>query len=203
MITPTPDPAGPRAGRSDRSAQVLEAAAKCFSREGFHGASMASIAAEAAMSVGQIYRYFPSKEAVIAALVEQHLADRSRRLEDLRARAEDPVEQLLEMARHHTEKVREPRDAALSLEFLAEAARNPRIADILRTVDRAMREHVAQILAQAGVSDASQGSRIDLIMMLIDNWAIALMKRPDLSVEEYLQRLRDLFQSLLSCPDDC
>ena len=35
-----------------RRAQVLEAAAKCFNSEGFHGASMAKIAAEADLSVG-------------------------------------------------------------------------------------------------------------------------------------------------------
>jgi AcrR family transcriptional regulator len=42
---------------------------------GFHGASMADIAKAAGLSVGQIYRYFENKEAIIAAIVAQDLAE--------------------------------------------------------------------------------------------------------------------------------
>ena len=41
-----------RAGK--RCEQVLDAAAACFRRRGFHGASMAEISREAGMSVGHI-----------------------------------------------------------------------------------------------------------------------------------------------------
>src|SRR5690606_4064328 len=57
-------------GRRD----VLDAAGACFREEGFHGASMSRIAARAEMSVGHIYRYFDSKEAIIIALVERDCA---------------------------------------------------------------------------------------------------------------------------------
>ena len=52
-----------------RREQVLKAAAACFQRHGFHGASMAQISHEAGMSVGHIYHYFANKEAIIAAIV--------------------------------------------------------------------------------------------------------------------------------------
>ena len=52
-----------------RREQVLTAAAACFQRHGFHGASMAQISREAGMSVGHIYHYFANKEAIIAAIV--------------------------------------------------------------------------------------------------------------------------------------
>src|SRR5271168_2700713 len=56
-----------------RRRQVLDAAEACFRRHGFHAASMASVAAEAGMSVGHIYRYFENKEAIVAAIVERDL----------------------------------------------------------------------------------------------------------------------------------
>ena len=50
--------------QSDRRAEILAAAQRCFVRSGFHGASMQEICAEAGMSPGNLYRYFPSKEAI-------------------------------------------------------------------------------------------------------------------------------------------
>jgi TetR/AcrR family transcriptional regulator, repressor for uid operon len=52
--------------------RVLEAAKKCFVRSGFRGASMHDICREAEMSPGALYRYFPSKEAIIEAIAEKN-----------------------------------------------------------------------------------------------------------------------------------
>ncbi len=52
--------------------RILDAATKCFVRSGFRGASMHDICREAEMSPGALYRYFPSKEAVIEAISENH-----------------------------------------------------------------------------------------------------------------------------------
>ena len=54
-----------------RRQQVLTAAAECFRRRGFHGASMAEIAKTAGMSAGHIYNLFENKDDVIAAIVER------------------------------------------------------------------------------------------------------------------------------------
>ena len=51
-----------------RQTQIVDAARRCFSAAGFHATSMADIAAEAGVSVGTPYRYFPSKEALIVQL---------------------------------------------------------------------------------------------------------------------------------------
>ena len=61
--------------QSDRRAEILAAAQRCFVRSGFHGASMQDICAEAGMSPGNLYRYFPSKEALIAGIAERDRAE--------------------------------------------------------------------------------------------------------------------------------
>ncbi|WP_165368043.1 TetR/AcrR family transcriptional regulator [Phytoactinopolyspora endophytica] len=50
-----------------RRQQILEAAWRCFARNGFHATSMQDIFAESGMSAGAVYRYFPSKLELIKA----------------------------------------------------------------------------------------------------------------------------------------
>jgi AcrR family transcriptional regulator len=41
-------------------------------RDGFDKASTNRIAAEAGVSIGSLYQYFPSKEALVAAVIDRH-----------------------------------------------------------------------------------------------------------------------------------
>src|SRR5215210_5438727 len=64
--------------QSDRRDEILSAAQRCFVRSGFHQTSMQEICAEAGMSPGNLYRYFPSKEALIAGIAERDRAEVAR-----------------------------------------------------------------------------------------------------------------------------
>jgi AcrR family transcriptional regulator len=56
------------ARREAKRAEIVAAARRRFSRDGFHQTSMPDIAAEAGVSVGAPYRYFASKEEIILEL---------------------------------------------------------------------------------------------------------------------------------------
>jgi len=51
---------------------ILDAAEACFSREGVVATRVDDIVAEAGLSVGALYRYFPSKEDIIFAVGERY-----------------------------------------------------------------------------------------------------------------------------------
>ncbi|MGV9523803.1 TetR/AcrR family transcriptional regulator [Streptomyces griseus] len=57
-----------------RRRQILGGAARCFARNGFHGTSMQDVLKEAGLSAGAVYRYFPGKEDIIAAITEETFA---------------------------------------------------------------------------------------------------------------------------------
>ncbi len=54
---------------------LIEATARILVRESFDGASTNRIAAEAGVSIGSLYQYFPSKEALVAAVIDRHNRD--------------------------------------------------------------------------------------------------------------------------------
>ena len=54
---------------------LIEATARVLVKEGFDQASTNRIAEKAGVSVGSLYQYFPSKEALVAAVMERHRQD--------------------------------------------------------------------------------------------------------------------------------
>jgi AcrR family transcriptional regulator len=53
---------------------VLEAAARILERRGFEGYTTNAVAERAGVSIGSLYQYFPSKDAVTVALIEREAA---------------------------------------------------------------------------------------------------------------------------------
>ena len=72
----------PKQQRSKETVDVILAAtARVLVRDGFDRASTNRVADAAGVSIGSLYQYFPSKEALVAALVERHIEHMSEALE--------------------------------------------------------------------------------------------------------------------------
>ena len=142
---------------NDRRQQILHAAMVCFAKCGFHQTSMHDISEEAGISVGLIYRYFASKEAVIGALAEEH----KKELHDLLERARlaptllDSLEIILTA---HCCEDNPQMHSAFVIDLFAEAGRNPRIANLVRDVLETGMEGVTDVIARAPeMRDAPHG----------------------------------------------
>ncbi|MDT9687630.1 TetR/AcrR family transcriptional regulator [Streptomyces sp. P9(2023)] len=57
-----------------RRRQILDGAARCFARNGFHATSMQDVLTEVGLSAGAVYRYFSGKEELIAAIAAEAFA---------------------------------------------------------------------------------------------------------------------------------
>ena len=63
-------------GRRDRQKQerehrIVQAAGELFARKGYSDVAMEDVAARAGLAVGTIYNYFPSKSALLLAIVRR------------------------------------------------------------------------------------------------------------------------------------
>lgn len=74
-----------RAEASDSQEAVLQVALSCFVEQGFHGTSMRDIAGRAGTSIAAIYYHFPSKAALLRAIMTRVTEDLLAVLQQARA----------------------------------------------------------------------------------------------------------------------
>ena len=55
-----------------RKACIEDAAKQLFIRQGFHATSMRNIAARAGTSLGNLYNYYPTKEAILGSIISKY-----------------------------------------------------------------------------------------------------------------------------------
>ncbi len=144
-----------------RRQQVLTAAAECFRRRGFHGASMAEIAKTAGMSAGHIYNLFENKDDVIAAIVERDRDEIVRRIEET-LDGDDVAGAMLAAVEDSFHEPEREAEAALNLEVLAEASRNARLAQVVVESETTIR-HKAMVLIRMALGPAADTLPVDEI----------------------------------------
>lgn len=142
MRTPNPEL------QSRRREQILEAAAACFVRHGFHQTSMQEICAEAQMSPGAVYRYFDSKDTIIEAIADIHRAESAAFLQALED-SEDFVAGFIDAATRSLQASIEKEYPRLGVEILAEASRNPKVAKLFEKTDFETKKTLVRLLQSA------------------------------------------------------
>ncbi len=115
--------------RVERREQILSAALRCFERDGFRGASIASICAEAGMSPGHLYHYFDSKDAIVKAIVETRLQSSSAAFAEI-AEEPDMIDAMKRFVSRTTSEGMKS-SSRLGLEIAAEATRSPTVGRIM------------------------------------------------------------------------
>lgn len=94
METRAPGPRGDRARARPR--EILDAARDLFSRKGFEATRMDEVAAAVGLTKPAVYRYFPGKDRLIEALLEQDLAVPGRALNAWVAGHPGPIGDMIE-----------------------------------------------------------------------------------------------------------
>lgn len=179
----------------ERREEILRAACGLFIRDGFHAASMKDLCAAAGMSPGSLYRYFPSKESIITALID---ADRARWLAAMEAL---PVEKglmpaLRALAEQGLADLESRGFLSLWVETAAEASRNPAVARRLAASCRDCEAKLADIVRRAQ-EDGSIASTTDpalltrLILSAFDGLLLRVAYDPDVDARQVAKGFLD------------
>jgi len=147
--------------RSARKAQtrtrLLEAAASVYARSGFGGATLDEVAAEAGYTKGAVYSHFGSKENLLLALMEEHLA--SQLAEQIALFDRDQVtweRPLAGSARWMEQLEQNPGPFRLFVELWVYAQRDERLRRRLAAGLQAMRATFARFAAQSAADAGVQ-----------------------------------------------
>lgn len=180
-----------------RHNQIIAAARLCFRRAGFHGAGMAEIAKHAELSVGQIYRYFANKDAIIEAIVRD-ITQQKLQFMLLGASHEHHTAlaaQVLSLRKPPDLTPRMEDDHALMLEVTAEATRNPRVAEILQEADSRLFQQACTLMARdyPHFTTDQIAARVEVMATLCEGTAFRSVLQTSASPE----RLHHLYQQLL------
>jgi TetR/AcrR family transcriptional repressor of uid operon len=124
----------------------MEASRRLFGSRGFHSTPMAELATAANISVGQIYRFFPGKDDIIVAIVEEDARDHLEELERISNAAEVGEMSELEAIQRFACNALTRANEALSFEILAESYRNPRVAATLQVLTDRYRALVRRLI---------------------------------------------------------
>lgn len=134
--------------KGERRQSVLRAARHVFARKGFMAAKISDIAAEAGISHGLIHHYFPGKDALFAAAVEETVQRWEDFITQVRHEPGSPWERLVFLCSHMVRGVYDEPSYLLVLvhAFTEDAPRAVR--DSLERYDRQIREHLATLIEE-------------------------------------------------------
>lgn len=186
---------------AERRARILDAAERCIVRAGFHRTTMQDVAAEAGMSPGNLYRYFRSKDMIVAGLAERDRAQMAAEFAALEE-ADDIVPAFARLGRKHFEE--EPRErAVLCLQIWAEAVRDPGFAALSGDFERELVARITHLLKAAqdrgAVSTASEpGAIAQVIAAFADGLFVRRAIAPDFDPKREVDNVMKVIGALLA-----
>jgi AcrR family transcriptional regulator len=176
-----------------RRQQILDAARVCFTRTGFHATTMHDVIREADLSVGAVYRYFKSKEELIAAMTEQVVTEIVDRVgEAVATQPPLPLDQTLE----RVFRVMHPQLGPdgmfrVALQLWSEALRNPALAELVATLYARLR---AQFIGYAHSlrPDADAEAVATVMVSIVQGYALQRVLSGEPDMDRYLDGVRAL-----------
>lgn len=183
-----------------RRREILAAAEDCFVKSGFHGASMADIAAAAGVSMGLLYRYFANKEAIIESFAARDSAAAVTAIEAW-AKAKSATPTFRDLVRRQLDEAMQPETAAIVAEIYAESLRNARLRKLLARYEAIITRAWAQAIAHHRASGDLHGNAApeivaDLLLAAIDGYGarrlLAAKRLPAAELDAVLDELTRL-----------
>lgn len=130
-----------RGDKTSTRAQILDAAERVVSREGARRLTIDAVVQESGFSKGGVLYNYPSKQALIEAMVARLIADTRARhdaaLKQAEAAGEDPVAAMVRSMLEHKET-----DRAVSMGLLAALAEQPDLITPIRAAIADMRDEL-------------------------------------------------------------
>lgn len=173
---------------------MIQVAREAFAANGFHATGIAQIADASGIRVGQIYRDFANKEAIVAVIVARDLEDFLSEQGLCAAGASGDTDAVRAWIARFV-ACEKPEGGRLIAEIMAEASRNARIGEIVRDVHDSMGRELAAALRLLVPSSVSP-ERFACVAEMIQTIAMGVFQR---RVTEQGHLSNDVIDALIGC----
>ncbi len=164
---------------------IVEAAAQVFEREGYAAGTTNRIAERAGVSIGSIYQYFADKDALLRAVVEQHVADGARMVAEELARLEEDPDPAPALERILSATIALHRDRPrLHRLIFEEAALGEEVLTRVHALEEAAATQVAAYLARLPDPPGDPLTTARLIVQAVETWAHRFVIHPPDDADE-------------------
>lgn len=186
------------------AAQIVAAATRCIARKGYARTSLNDIAREAGMSKGAVHYHFPTKEALVAKVLEtacDAVAERTR--DAWQTGGNDPFEALRAAIRElWAVRLSRSDEVAVVADLLAQALHDetlrPQLAGYYRFASAQTTEHLVTVLASFGLQPKVSPELIPrLLLGLLDGLVLQVFVDPEVIDADELVRSVELIAGAL------
>ena len=191
-----------RPTRDETRDKLFEAAARVFEEQGIGGASIEAIAAAAGFTRGAFYSNFASKDELIIAMLEDHVAQSIRRSLDLLAKHQN-LDDFLDAFKRMDRTQQDPlgRSPLLHMEMILFVARAEKRRPELAKRLRARRKLIADIV-ETTLNDSGRPASVNpawtaaVVLALEDGFRLHRLIDPETTpADSFLRALSDLRRS--------
>ena len=152
-----------------RRGRVIEAAVALAAEGGYDAVQMRDVASGANVALGTIYRYFTSKDQLLAAAMVEWLGQLEQEVGRRPARGDNAAERVVDVVRRASRTLgRNPRLTAALV--TAVAAPDPEVVAFHRESSAAM-----QRILSAPMGDLDEATKADVVRVLNHVWFSALL----------------------------
>ncbi len=184
-----------------RRDQILDAATTRFAANGFQATGMADVIAASGLSAGAVYRYFRSKDDLIAAIVDRVLGQAADRFDTLLQEGHAPapaeaVAAAVDLVASVAE--RGPVDMTrVAVQAWAEALRNPAVAAVAGKAYTTIRSYFIEVARRAQhagrlQADADPAPMGAALFSMVLGFLLQRLLLGDLTPETYVAGVRAL-----------
>jgi AcrR family transcriptional regulator len=152
-----------------RRSRVIQAAMALAAEGGYDAVQMRDVASGASVALGTIYRYFTSKDQLLAAAMVEWLGQLEEEVGRRPPRGDTPAERVVDVVRRASRTLgRNPRLTAAMV--TAVAAPDPDVVPLHRQSSAAM-----QRILSASMGDLDESTKADVVRVLNHVWFSALL----------------------------
>jgi AcrR family transcriptional regulator len=184
-----------------RQQQIIDAAAECFTENGFHQTGMKEICKKAGLSAGSVYHYFDNKDAIIEAIAVEFSSDTQSFIKIIE-KNKNFIDGFIKATKARLKETQKYiKYGRLVVEIYAESFRNEQVKEILQVLDddavNALKKQIKKAITNEQITSRHDPEMLaHLLIALLEGLEDRILQNPKIKLAKLLKPFEELCRKL-------